>query len=257
MKMIHLSDLHFGTEKPEIVYHIKNAITGIRPDIIVVSGDLTQIASTQEFVTARSFLDSLPATVFCVPGNHDIPRYDLWDRFVDPYKKYKRYIDQNLCPVYEKNGVIVAGLNSARPVLPHWNWANGAISTVQLEDLKNIYDKSPAERRVCVFHHPVHEALNAPIDTVVFGAKEVLRTLHELKVELVLTGHAHHASVTTLGDIHHKTLYLSASTALSSRLRKQENGFNLIELDQDQLAIQIYTYDGKEFTANEHYFHQY
>ncbi|QBQ55617.1 metallophosphoesterase family protein [Nitrosococcus wardiae] len=250
MKLIHLSDLHFGAETPEIVQQLKYAITGILPDIIIVSGDLTQTGSTQEFEAAKNFLDGFPAATFCVPGNHDIPRYDLWERFIDPYKKYKRHIDENLCPVHERNDVIIAGLNSARPILPHWNWANGAISSAQLKDLKNVYNQSLAKRRVCVFHHPIHEALNTPVDTVVFGAKKALRALHKLKVDLVLTGHAHHASVTALGDVYHKTTYLSASTALSSRLREQENRFNWVEIDQDKLVIQIYTYNGDAFTTS-------
>lgn len=253
MRIVHLSDLHFGTETGQIADDLTEAIREAKPDLIVVSGDFTQIASSSEFKTARDYISKLPAPVFCVPGNHDIPRFDVWDRLFSPYKRYRKYIEEDLKPVFENDRVIVAGINSARPVLPHWNWANGAISHRQLSYLKDVYTESKAKYRVCVFHHPVQQAFNAPLDTVVFGAKNTLRALNDFKVDLVLTGHVHHASVTTLGDLEHRTIYLSASTALSTRLREQENGFNLIEFLEDNMAIHIYAHDGKKFALQENY----
>jgi len=249
---MHLSDLHFGTETPDIVSELKSSIEKLNPEVVVVSGDFTQIANNKEFRISQEFIADLGRPVFCVPGNHDIPRFDLWERFFDPYRKYKKYIDDNLCPVFENDEVIIAGINSARRVLPHWNWANGAISGAQLDHLERVYGDSH-KRRVCVFHHPVHQALNAPMDTVVFGAKQALQRINALKIDLVLTGHVHHASVTTMGDIDHKTLYLSASTALSSRLRAQENGFNVIDISQDKMDIAMYAHDGTNFKVNENY----
>lgn len=253
MKIIHLSDLHFGTESDTIVHDLQGSIHASKPDLIIVSGDFTQIANTQEFQTAQNFLKQLTVPTLCVPGNHDIPRFDIIQRFFDPYKKYKKHIDHNLYPVYENEDIIVAGINSARRVLPHWNWANGAISQEQLDHLEKTYNQSHSKRRVCVFHHPIHHALNAPMDTIVFGAQRAIDALNELKVDLVLTGHVHHASVTTLGDIDHKTVYLSASTALSSRLRKQENGFNVIDIDSQSLDIEMHIHDGDAFKVNERY----
>lgn len=245
MKIIHLSDLHFGTQTNAIVDDLCTTLKSLKPDLIVISGDFTQVASSAEFQTARDFVDALPAPSFCVPGNHDIPPFKLWQRFLNPYEKYKTYIDDDLCPVHTNDTVVISGLNSARRFVPHWNWANGAISQKQLDHIKAVYedhDPHNEKRRVCVFHHPIHEALNQPMDTVVFGARKALNVLNELKVDLVLTGHVHHASVTSLGDIDHKTIYLSASTALSSRLRKQQNGFNLIELDRSHLNVEIFEY---------------
>jgi len=252
MKIMHLSDLHFGTESDGIVDLLKVSIEDIKPELVVVSGDFTQIANNREFKTAQTFMSALSMPVFCVPGNHDIPRFDLWERFFDPYRKYKKYIDENLCPVFENDEVIVAGINSARRVLPHWNWANGAISGAQLDHLERVYGDSK-KRRICVFHHPIHQAMNAPLDTVVYGAKQAMARLNEMEVDLVLTGHVHHASVTTIGDVDHRTLYLSASTALSSRLRSQQNGFNVIEVDSERMDIALYAHDGEGFKEIENY----
>lgn len=259
MKIIHLSDLHFGTEEDVILSALKRAIDECKPDLVIVSGDFTQIASASEFIRARDFLQNLSAPLFCVPGNHDVPRYNLAERFFSPYRKYRKYIEPSLFPVLNTADVVVAGINSARRILPHWNWANGAISQGQLRHLETIFkihDRYQTKRRVCVFHHPVHKALNAPLDTVVFGARKTLECLESLKVDLVLTGHVHHASVTTIGDVHHQTVYLSASTALSSRLREQQNGFNLIDLGKGGMAIDVYSYEDGGFKRIENYTQQ-
>ncbi len=256
MKLLHLSDLHFGTEEDKIFDALKCALEEQSPNHIIVSGDFTQVASSREFAKAKTFIQSLPAPVFCVPGNHDIPRYDLFERFLSPYRKYKHFIDENLCPYFSNDQVVIAGINSARRVLPHWNWANGAISGTQILNIRGIYDQydpDNTKRRICVFHHPVHHALNAPMDAVVFGAKNAMNALNDMKVDLVLTGHVHHASVTTIGDIDHRTLYLSASTALSSRRRKQQNGFNEIEINPDSMSIKIHAHDGTGFKIIESY----
>jgi 3',5'-cyclic AMP phosphodiesterase CpdA len=253
MKIIHLSDLHFGTETPDIVGMLEAAIEKSAPDLVIISGDFTQVASRYEFKTACRFIDRLSCPVFTVPGNHDIPPYNLMKRFLQPYKRYKRFINDNLCPTFETDTTIIAGLNSARRIVPHWNWSNGAISAQQLEKLEEVYTASPGKRRICVFHHPIHMALNMPMDTVVFGAKQALSQINKLKVDLVLTGHVHHASITTLGDVEHRTTYLSASTALSSRTREQENGFNVIHMTPSEMAIEIHTLAGNGFDVTQKY----
>lgn len=217
-----------------------------QPDLIVISGDFTQIANTAEFKQAKAFLDSLEAPFFCIPGNHDIPQRNLIERFLRPYKKYKIYIHGDLCPEFENEQIILTGLNSARRALPHWNWANGALSASQLARLKRPFEAQPqegAERkwRICTFHHPIHKVQDMPMDVTVFGGKAALQSMQDLKVDLVLTGHVHHASITSRGDEGHQCIYLSASTAMSSRLRGQENGYNLITLDDKRMMIDIFS----------------
>ncbi len=240
MRIIHLSDLHFGTESDMIVNALTKALYDLSPDLVIVSGDFTQIGSSREFRLARDFLHSLSCDYLCVPGNHDVPARRLIERFSSPYKKYKKHIAEDLCPVYENEQVVVAGLNSARRALPHWNWANGAISEPQRLKLKEIYTPGESRWTICTFHHPVHKVDEMPLDVTVFGRKRTLQTIRDLKVDLVLTGHVHHASITTVGDGEHQTVYLSASTALSSRIRGQENGFNVIDLDDEIMLIEIY-----------------
>ena len=243
MRLLHLSDLHFGTEYKGIVRHLMNSVDLLAPDLIVISGDFVQIANDIEFKKANDFIGHFSAPVFCVPGNHDIPRYDLAGRFFNPYGRYKKFIDMDLAPVLSSNQFVMAGLNTARPVLPHWNWANGALSKAQLKHLKDCFAGEDDRYRICVMHHPVHKAEKAPLKVTVFGASEAMQTIHDLQIDLVLTGHVHYASITAVEN----TIFASASTAISCRLRSQENGFNVIDFYGDFFEISHFVYNGEDF----------
>jgi 3',5'-cyclic AMP phosphodiesterase CpdA len=268
MKIIHLSDTHFGRQTANLLPAFAATAAQLAPDLVIISGDFTQHARHDEFTQAQAFLAALPCPFFAVPGNHDIPSANPLERFFDPYKRYRRYISPELCPRLETPMAVIAGLNSARRFLPHWNWANGAISGGQLQRLRRAYaeDEKAAGRnrwRICTFHHPIHKVEDSSLAVTVFGAKDALRTISELKVDLVLTGHVHYAGVAALGDIMdekrgkggHKTLYVSASTTLSSRLRGQENGFNLITLQEEQILVDIYTYQSTGFASAARHIH--
>lgn len=166
-------------------------------------------------------------------------------RFLHPYKKYKTYIHDDLSPEFENDEIILTGLNSARRALPHWNWANGALSSDQLDRLKRAYNGRTSgtthKWRICTFHHPIHQMQDMPLNVTVFGARAALKSIQDLKIDLVLTGHVHHASIASHGDESHQCIYLSASTAMSSRLRGQENGYNLITLGDHQMTIDIFS----------------
>lgn len=254
MRIIHLSDLHFGTEDAATVKYLHDSICAHAPDLIIISGDFTQIGSKAEFEVAHNFIKSLPCTALCVPGNHDVPAKNLMERFLTPFSKYREFIAEELNPTLQNNEITVIGLNSARRALPHWNWANGAISLDQREKLITALSTAPSKHwKICTFHHPIHKIDDMPIDVTVFGANKALKTLDGLQVDLVLTGHVHHASITMRGNQDHQTVYLSASTALSSRTRGQENGFNVITLTQEHMLIEMYKLGSSGFVIRERF----
>jgi len=254
MKLVHLSDLHFGTEEGAVVKSLQTAIFDQNPDFVIVSGDFTQIGNTAEFEKAEAFLNALSYPYLAVPGNHDVPAWNLLERFTNPYKKYRQFIDEDLNPISKNEDVLIAGINSARRAVPHWNWANGAVSGKQRQNLQHIFDAFEGWR-VCTLHHPIHKVQDMPIDVTVFGRKRTLQCFQDLKIDLVLTGHVHHASITTLGDQEHQTVYLSASTALSSRMRGQENGFNVIDLKGDKMNIEVLALNNRRFETIKRFEH--
>src|SRR5690348_16450839 len=116
-RILHLSDLHFGAHDPVLVEKVEQRIDEEKPDLVVVSGDFTQRARTEQFEEACAFLTRVRDSgheVLGVPGNHDVPLYDVLRRFLSPLTRYKRYIDQTLCPFLEIAGASVLGINTAR-----------------------------------------------------------------------------------------------------------------------------------------------
>ncbi len=256
MRLVHISDLHFGAVVPDLPDALRSAIMEARPDLVAVSGDLTMRGLKEEFQEARAFLDSIPFPKVVVPGNHDVPTLAWGERFFTPFKRYRTYITPDLAPCMEFEQAIIAGLNSARGALPHWNWANGRLSRGQFAKLAQQLGEADGRWRICVFHHPIHKIEDSPLDVTVFGGKRAMKELARLKVDLVLTGHVHHAAITTLGTPDHHTVYLSASTALSNRLRVQENGFNLITLGRGSFVISHYLYKDGTFSLSNSFTHK-
>src|SRR5215208_2322300 len=127
-RIIHLSDLHFGAHDPKLVDAVEGQVNADKPDLVVVSGDFTQRARTEQFKEACEFLDRLREAghdVLGVPGNHDVPLYDVLRRFLSPLARYRRFIDDSLCPFVELPGVAVLGINTARSLTVQDGRING------------------------------------------------------------------------------------------------------------------------------------
>src|SRR6185503_19113177 len=129
--LVHLSDIHFGRIDPATVGPLGAAITRLSPDLLAVSGDLTQRARRTEFAAARQFLDALPFRRLVVPGNHDVPLYNVFTRFITPLARYRHAITDDLSPIYQDEEMIAVGVNTARS----WTWGEGRINQSQFDDV--------------------------------------------------------------------------------------------------------------------------
>jgi 3',5'-cyclic AMP phosphodiesterase CpdA len=248
--ILHASDLHFGKTNPEIVSRLLHDILERKPDIVVLSGDFTQDGQSREFIGARDFIAQIPGPVFTVPGNHDIARFSVAERFLHPYKRYRQYINDDLNPVYEYKNCLIVGVNTARPAVPHWNWAHGMISEAQIVQAEKAFQKArPEQCRIFVCHHPLMAAADAPLDTIVWRGKELTRMLFRQNVELVLTGHVHHASVTLANDHEGQLASVGASTATSTRLRHHANGYNILEITARKIEIDLQHWENGKFVS--------
>ncbi len=237
--ILHASDLHFGKVDPIIVESFYAEIERQKPDTVVLSGDFTQVGSIAEFKQAQDFIDRISAPVVTVPGNHDIPRFDVWERFSDPLKRYRKYISPLSDTIYEDDYCVIIGINTARPAVPHWNWANGMVSREQVEFVLRHFRAVPHDKaRLFVCHHPLVNVKGAPIDTVVWGSMDLMAVLEDQMVDVVLTGHIHHASIVAQGESRGPVMVGSAS-ATSTRLRNQGNGYNILRLAPRQIDIEL------------------
>ena len=254
-RLIHLSDLHFGAHDPRLVEAVEQRINEEAPDLVVVSGDFTQRARTEQFREACEFLERLRDAghaVLGVPGNHDVPLYDVLRRFLSPLTRYRRFIDDDLCPFHELPGVAVLGINTARSL----TFKDGRISHEQMEFIRKTFSNTdPKAMRVLVTHHPLFALPvgDGPELGKAIGRQEhALDAISDAGVDILLAGHNHRASAHHASDLVTRAgsaLVIQAGTATSTRLRDEEQSFNQVDVDGDSVTLTVQSWAVDKFAS--------
>jgi 3',5'-cyclic AMP phosphodiesterase CpdA len=242
--LVHLSDIHFGRVDPRCLPPLVRRIHGVKPDLVAVSGDLTQRARKSQFVHARDFLRQLPFPQVVVPGNHDVPLFNLAARFLSPFEGYRRYITDDLEPVFQDAETIVVGLNSARSLPFH---GGGRLSEPQVAGAAARLMAAPADAvRIVVTHHPFDLPEGHDDRDLIGRSAMAMARLAAVGADLFLAGHLHVSRVGRTAERYriagHSALVVQAGT-LSTRERGEANSFNVLRLARPDISVDRYTWD--------------
>jgi 3',5'-cyclic AMP phosphodiesterase CpdA len=222
-----------------VIDKLRETVNAIKPDLLVVSGDLTQRARSNQFQEARAFLDSLPKPQIIVPGNHDVPLHNVFARFYSPLAKYKKFITDDLRPFYADDEIAVMGINTARS----FTVKGGRINEDQAAAIRDRFCGLKDEMlKAVVTHHPFDVPEGFDDGDIVGRARMTMKTIADCGVDLFLAGHIH---IGHTGDTAKRydigagrpALIVQAGTATSTRARGQTNSFNLIEFGHPNLTV--------------------
>ncbi|HET9483097.1 MAG TPA: metallophosphoesterase family protein [Xanthomonadales bacterium] len=241
----HISDLHFGRDLPLLADALIDELGRLAPDLVAISGDLTQHGHRDELAAARAFVDRLPAPALAVPGNHDMPK-NPWLRFAHPWRRWREAFRRPLEPVVRGDGYIAVGANTARAWGPTLDWSRGRINDAQLDVLEREFAGGDA-LRVLVAHHPFLLDEAARHRGLVGGAHDAMATLQRARVDLVLGGHVHMGYADTVGGI----VVAQSGTTFSDRLKGEAQGFNLIDASRSRMVVEHYRAEGHAFERDE------
>jgi 3',5'-cyclic AMP phosphodiesterase CpdA len=237
--LIHLSDIHFGRVDHAMVERLKEKIEEIRPSLVVVSGDLTQRARSRQFMEAREFLEKLPKPQIVVPGNHDVPLYNVFNRFARPLDKYCRYLTKDLEPFYADEEIAVMGINTARSL----TIKGGRVNKQQIARIRERFCVLSNEIvKILVTHHPFDVPEEFDDDATLGRANMAMQSLAGCGADVFLSGHLHVSRVIQTAERYklrsgRSALVIQAGTATSTRGRGEANSFNVLEFEPPRLTI--------------------
>ena len=229
--VLQISDSHFGTERSQVVQALRRLADQQVPDLVVLSGDITQRARHSQFEAACRFLDLLkPPAVLAIPGNHDIPLFNLAARVFAPYANYKRAFGQNLEPVFQRDDVLVIGVNTTRP----GRHKDGEVSSAQIDRVaERLRRATPAQLRIVVVHQPVLAIRASDERNLLNGYRQAVPAWAAAGADMIMGGHIHLPYVRSLRDtfpgLRRDTWTVQAGTSVSSRTREGvPNSVNVI-----------------------------
>jgi 3',5'-cyclic AMP phosphodiesterase CpdA len=229
--LLQVSDAHFGTEVPAVVDALVRFAKKLAPDVLLLSGDITQRARRAQFDAAAAFVKRCKVKrCVAVPGNHDIPLYNVLGRALQPYAGFCRAFGPQLEHVVELPDMLVIALNTTRP----WRHKDGEVSQRQIsESCTQLRAASAKALRVVVTHQPVHVIRESDEVNLLHGREAAVPAWAEAGADLIMAGHIHLPYVRPLSEryrgLAREIWMANAGTAVSSRVRSNiSNSVNVV-----------------------------
>lgn len=237
--LLQVSDPHFGTEQAPVVAALEHLARVQAPDVLVLSGDITQRATAAQFSAARTFVDRLGiAAVLAIPGNHDIPLFNAAARLLAPYARYERSFGADLEPVFASDELLILALNTTR----WYRHVDGEVSPAQIERVARRLERAgERQMRIVVVHQPVAVSRAADEKNLLHGRDEAVRRWAHAGADLILGGHIHLPFIVPLHermpDLPRRIWAVQAGTATSTRVRAGAgNSVNLLRIGERSSA---------------------
>lgn len=214
--LLHISDTHFGTAQAEVAQALLALAARLQPELVVLSGDITQRARASQFTAARAFMDRLGVPVLAIPGNHDIALFNLVERIFYPYAGYLQSFGGQLAPVFDSPELLVIGVNTTRA----YRHKCGAVSAAQVDTVaQRLAGASARQLRVVVVHQPVAVPHPREDHNLLHGHAQACQRWAAAGADVILGGHIHLPFVVPLYTEPRPAWAVQAGTAISSRVR--------------------------------------
>lgn len=239
VKIAHISDLHFGRTNEAALAALTSTLDAERPELIVITGDLTQSGRRREYREAAAFLQGLHGPFLAVPGNHDAPVYNLALRFLKPWSRYEKHVGAAAIQCVSIGPVSFIGVNSARRAQPRMDWSHGRLPKSIIEASTAIArQENDAGRQVILaLHHPVAPGPGKAGAQIVRNGEYALQQFAENGVSAILTGHVHVATAAPLASTDGRILSIQAGTAVSTRERGEQASFGMLDISKDEILL--------------------
>jgi 3',5'-cyclic AMP phosphodiesterase CpdA len=258
--LVQISDTHFGTERVPVVEAVIAFVEVLRPDVVVLSGDITQRAHRGQFRAARRFTERLHTQrVLTIPGNHDIPLFNVFARAFHPYANYQESFGRDLEPAFESDSLMIECLNTTRPR----RHKDGEVSAGQIERVSARLRTAKSDQlRIVVTHQPVHVIRPSDEKNLLHGHQAAVRTWSRAGADIVMGGHIHLPYVRPLSDrlndLSRRIWSVQAGTAVSHRTRADiPNSLNVLRYERRSAGCKVERWDydavSQRFDVVEHH----
>ncbi len=229
--LLHLSDPHFGTEQAPVVEALAALAQQLQPELLVLSGDITQRATRKQFAAARAFTDRLGTLLLAIPGNHDIPLFDLGQRLFHPYARYREAFGKVLEPMHASREWLLQCVNTTR----WYRHKGGSVSSAQIERVASrLRAAEPGQLRVVVVHQPIGVLRATEQHNLLHGYAEAKQRWAAAGCDVVLGGHIHLPYVMALAGLARPMWAVQAGTCVSRRVRSgAANSVNVLRWGGD------------------------
>jgi predicted phosphodiesterase len=235
VRILHISDLHFGREDARAVEALQRLCGAFAPSLIIVTGDLTQRATRQQFLDAHAFLDRLAAPWVTVPGNHDIPLFDLAQRLATPFARYRRHIapaeGELMTSMSNRFGIGLHHLQSATP----YRWKQGVVQEQGIALLRSRISQQRFRVQLVLSHHPF-AGLETDRDAPAINGETALRNLADAAPCIIwCSGHLHRPALFVRPE---GQIFSQPGTSCAQRVGPQGHAAHCMVIDRSSVSIE-------------------